>query len=75
LLDIIYITFMDDILIFSRESEEHKKHVRLVLERLREYRLYVKLSKYKFGTRYVNFLGYRIEVDGVLMDSSRVSAI
>ena len=46
-----------------------------VLDRLKEYSLYIKLSKCKFFTREVDFLGYRVGVDGVSMDPSRVSAI
>ena len=75
LLDNICVAYMDDILIFSRDEEEHEKHVRLVLERLKEYSLYAKLSKCKFFEREVDFLGYRVGVDGVSMDPSRVEAI
>lgn len=75
LLDHICVAYMDDILIYSESSEEHAKHVRLVLERLRKYKLYVKLSKCAFDTHQVDFLGYRIGVAGVSMDPSRVRAI
>lgn len=75
LLDIICIAFMDDILIFSNTVEEHETHVRQVLERLKKYKLHIKLSKCQFSTTQVDFLGYRIGVAGVEMDPSKVSAI
>ena len=40
--------YLDDIIIHSRTEEEHMEHLRLVLTRLREYRLYIKLQKCKF---------------------------
>lgn len=75
LLDDICVAYMDDILIYSTDPEEHERHVRLVLERLRKYKLYVKLSKCEFNTQQVDFLGYRVGTDGVSMDPSRVTAI
>jgi transposase InsO family protein len=75
LLDDICVAYMDDIMIFSRSREEHTAHVLLVLERLEQYQLFVKLSKCEFSTTEVDFLGYRIGVTGVSMDSSRVEAI
>jgi hypothetical protein len=43
--------FIDDILIYSRTMEEYDEHLRLVLQRLREHKLYGKLSKYSFTNR------------------------
>jgi hypothetical protein len=40
--------FIDDILVYSRSEEEHEEHLRLVLQKLRDQRLYAKLSKYEF---------------------------
>ena len=47
-LGIIIIVFIDDILTYSRSQAEHEEHLRIVLQLLREHRLYAKLSKYKF---------------------------
>jgi hypothetical protein len=44
-LDIFMVIFIDDILIYSKSEAEHEKHLRLVLQRLREHKLYAKLSK------------------------------
>ena len=67
--------YIDDILIFSRTVEEHATHVRVVLDRLRERRLYVKLLKYKFSVPEVLFLGYRVGAVGVLINPNKVNAI
>jgi hypothetical protein len=44
-LDNFVMVFINDILVYSRSEEEHKEHLRLVLQKLREHRLYAKLSK------------------------------
>lgn len=75
LLDGVCVAYMDDILIYSTDYETHVKHVRSVLERLREFSLFVKLSKCEFFVQQVDFLGFRIGIDGVAMDPSKVSAI
>ena len=48
-LDKFVVVFIDDILIFSKDEEEHEEHLRLVLEKLREHQLYAKFSKCEFG--------------------------
>ena len=75
LLDVCCVVYLDDILIYSQSLEEHRRAVRLVLERLRKYRLYAKLSKCAFEVDTVNFLGYVISPDGVGMERSRVETI
>ena len=57
-LDQFVIVFIDDILIYSGSGEEHAKHLRIVLQTLREHRLYAKLSKYQFWLDSVAFLGH-----------------
>ena len=75
LLDVVCVAYMDDILIFSKNAMEHFRDVRAVLQRLREAKLYVKLSKCEFATTTVDFLGYRISTEGIAMDPRRVEAI
>ena len=75
LLDISCVAFMDDIIIYSSDVAEHRRHVRAVLARLREYSLYVKQSKCDFDVTELAFLGYRISTEGIEMDPQRVQAI
>ena len=75
LLDVICIAYLDDILIFSQNPNKHTENVRLILDRLRKYKLYVKRSKCRFLVTEVEFLGFIVGVDGVKMDPSKVKAI
>jgi hypothetical protein len=59
-LDKFFVVFIDDILVYSRSEEEHEEHLRLVLQKLRENRLYAKLIKCEFWMKQVAFLGYFI---------------
>ena len=59
-LDKFVVIFIDDILIFSQNEEEHAEHLRIVLQRLRERKLYAKFSKYDFWLKEVQFLGHII---------------
>jgi hypothetical protein len=71
-LDKFFVVFINDILIFSKTEEEHKKHLRMVLEKLRSNQLYTKFSKCEFWLTEVTFLGHVISVGGVLVDPSKV---
>jgi hypothetical protein len=64
--------FIDDILVYSRSEEEHEGHLRLVLQKLREHRLYAKLSKCEFWMKQVAFLGHVISKGGISVDPSKV---
>ena len=75
LLDHICIVYLDDILIFSDNVEEHANDVRKVLDRLRQYDLFVKFSKCAFSVKEVEFLGYIVNANGVKMDPARVATI
>ncbi|XP_028324820.1 uncharacterized protein LOC114476995 [Gouania willdenowi] len=67
--------YIDDILIFSRSLEEHVQHVRLVLQRLLENRLYVKAEKCGFHLHSVGFLGFVVEEGRIKADPARVRAV
>ncbi|KAK2449209.1 putative leucine-rich repeat receptor protein kinase [Trifolium repens] len=69
------IIFIDDILIYSKDSEEHAEHLRVVLEVLREKQLYAKFSKCEFWLSEVKFLGHVISQGGVYVDPSKVEAV
>ncbi|WVZ52827.1 hypothetical protein U9M48_003847 [Paspalum notatum var. saurae] len=57
-LDKFVVVFIDDILIYSKNEKEHEEHLRVVLTRLREHKLYAKFSKCAFRLREVGFLGH-----------------
>ncbi|XP_021769525.1 uncharacterized protein LOC110733773 [Chenopodium quinoa] len=74
-LDKFLVVFIDDILIYSKDKEEHKKHLRKVLSYLREHQLYAKLSKCEFWLEKVAFLGDVISKEGVSVDPSKIRAV
>ncbi|KAL3968321.1 potassium voltage-gated channel Eag-related subfamily H member 3 [Sarotherodon galilaeus] len=67
--------YLDDILIFSRSRAEHVKHVRLVLRRLLENRLFCKAEKCEFHASTVSFLGFIIEQGQLRADPAKVKAV
>jgi hypothetical protein len=71
-LDKFVVVFIDDILVFSKNEEEHEEHLRLVLQKLREHQLYAKLSKCDFWLKEVSFLGHVITEGGVKVDPGKV---
>ena len=73
-LDSFVIVFIDDILIYSKSPEEHEYHLRLVLQRLKEHRLYAKFSKCKFWLEEVAFLGHIVNREGISIDLEKIKA-
>jgi hypothetical protein len=74
-LDKFVVIFIDDILIYSKDSQEHAEHLRIVLEVLREKQLCAKFSKCEFWLSEVKFLGHVISQGGVSVDPSKVEAV
>jgi hypothetical protein len=68
-LDQFVVVFIDDILIYSRTEEEHVEHLRIVLQTLREHKLYAKLKKCDFWLSKVSFLGHIISREGISADT------
>jgi hypothetical protein len=56
-LDKFVVVFIDDILVYSKNEDEHTEHLHIVLQRLRDHRLYAKLSKCDFWLKQINFFG------------------
>ena len=57
--------FVDDILVCSRDEQEHEQHLKIVLRTLREKKLYAKLSKSDFWLKEVSFLGHIVSAEGI----------
>ena len=74
-LDSFAVVYLDDILIYSRSIDDHQRHVRLVLERLRANGLFAKPEKCAFHQDEIEYLGYLVSVSGVKMDSRKVATI
>jgi hypothetical protein len=74
-LDKFVVVFIDVILIFSKTEEEHEKHLRMVLEKLRSNQLYAKFSKCEFWLTEVTFLGHVIFAGGISVDPSKVKDV
>jgi hypothetical protein len=74
-LDKFVVVFINDILVFSRNEEEHEEHLRLVLHKLQEHQLYAKFSKCDFWLKEVSFLRHIITKGGMAVDPSKVQAV
>jgi hypothetical protein len=66
------LVFFDDILIYNTSWVDHLRHLRAVLDTLRQHRLFVKKSKCSFGVDFVAYLGHVILAEGVTMDPAKV---
>jgi hypothetical protein len=74
-MDKFVVVFIDDILIYSKNEEEHEEHLSLVLYKLREHELYAKFNKCEFWLKEVAFLGHIITNGGFVVDPSKVSDV
>jgi hypothetical protein len=74
-LDKFVMVFTDDILVYSRSEEEHEDHLCLVLQKLRDHKLFAKLSKCDFWLNQVVFLSHIISKGGISMDPSKIQDV
>ncbi|GJP84906.1 hypothetical protein CLOP_g14952, partial [Closterium sp. NIES-67] len=75
LLDECVVVYLDDILIYSRDMQQHVEHLRRVFEILRRERFYVKLSKSDFALEKVQFLGHIVSAPGVHVDPKKIKVV
>jgi hypothetical protein len=69
------IIYLDDILIYSKLREDYYAYIRIIIKRLRKYKLYTKLSKYFFNIKEVKFLGFIIGFIRIKPDSNKILII
>jgi hypothetical protein len=74
-LDSFVVVFIDHILVYSANHEKHEEHLNIVLEKLREKKLFAKFKKCEFWLEEVAFLGHVVSKDGLAVDPAKVQAV
>ena len=74
-LDRFVLVFLDEILIYYKNEEEHEEHMRLTLQLLKEHQLYANLSKCDFYRDIIQYLGHIILEEGISMDPEKIEAM
>jgi hypothetical protein len=74
-LDQFVVVFINDILVYSECEKRHEEHLRIVLTRLREHKLYAKFSKCDFWLKEVQFLGHILSENGISVDPSKIPQV
>ena len=67
--------FIDDILVYFKDAQEHEHHLRIILKTLRDNQLFAKLSKCDFWLKEVSFLGHIVYVEGIRVDPLKIKAV
>ena len=74
-MDQFFVVFIDDVLVYSKDREDHDTHLRVVLETLRKEQLYAKLSKCEFWLNEVSFLGHIVSKEGIRVDPKKIEVV
>ena len=73
--DLFVVVFIDGILVYSKDAQEHEQHLKIVPQTLREKKLYAKLSKCDFWLKEVSFLGHIMSAEGIRVDPTKIKAV
>jgi hypothetical protein len=74
-LDLFVLMYINDLLIFFSSTKKHIEHVKLMLQRLKKFNLYFKLSKCSFHVFHVNFLDFRMSFDDITMQINKIIVV
>ena len=66
---------LDDVIIFSEDPSKHVEHVRIILQVLRDNKLYAKVQKCEFNKQQMTFVGYMVDMAGIGMDPAKITSI
>ena len=74
-LDVFVVVFIDNLLVYSKNTEEHAKHLRLIFETLRKHQLFAKASKCTLHVNEVEFLGQWVALEGATPIAKKLRAV
>ena len=74
-LNLFVIMYVNDILIFSLNQNEHNEHVRSILKKFRQYRMFAKLNKCDFNLKKIAFLKYIIKINKIRINKNKIQII
>ena len=74
-LDQFVVVFIDDIWVYSIDEQAHEQHLKIVLQTLREKKLYAKLSKCDFWLKEFSLLGHIVSVEGIRVDLAKIEVV
>ena len=75
MIDVSVVVYLDDILVYSDDPEQHSAHVREVLTQLWRNQLYARADKCEFHCNSCKYLGYMLSPDGLMMAQNKIQAI
>ena len=75
LINVIYVIYLNNILIFNEDSTKYRLHVQRILKRLKNYELYINLKKCEFNTDEINFLNFIVFTKKMRMNPKRIQII
>ena len=73
--DQLFVVFIDDILVYSKDAQELEQHLRIVMETLKEKKLYARLSKCDFWLKKVSFLSHIVSTEGIRVDPIKIKDV
>ena len=74
-MDQFVVVFIDDIVVYSKDAQEHEQHLKIVLKMLRKKKLYAKINKYDFWLKEVSFLVHIVYVEGIRVNLTKFEAV